>query len=325
MTASEFTIQVGDQFDRYQITSYLARGGMSDIYRAYDLVGRREVVIKVPDRNLIADPAQYERFQRELEVLKILDHPAILKGLGSGLHNRVPYLVTDFINGTSLRSLLADAPFPVERAIALVKKIAAGLESCHTAGIIHRDLKPENILVSEDDQPVIMDFGLALTKNAHRVTYSNLTSAMGTPDYMAPEQIEGGRGDARTDIYALGTIFFEMLAGRLPFDGESPMAVLHQHLHANAPRLDSLNPNVSPQLAALVAKCMARNPAQRYADIPSLLAALANPDQADLSFLQVEPAPRASQEIFQSLKYVAMALVILLLVVLLAIALQALR
>jgi len=318
-------LQIGDQFDRYQITSYLAQGGMSDIYRAYDLVARRAVVIKVPDQAMLGDPAQYERFQREMEVLGTLEHPSILKGLGSGKYNRIPYLATEFVEGRSLREMLEAGPLPAETVIPLVLKIASGLAYCHANGVIHRDLKPENILVTEAGQPVIMDFGLALTKSAHRVTYSNLSATMGTPDYMAPEQIEGQRGDARTDLYALGTIFFELLAGRPPFTGDNQMAVLNQHLNATAPRLDRLNPGISPHLAAIAAKCLARQPEQRYPDMPALIEALQHPEQADLSVLEQTPALKNDSELAHTLKYVGIAFAILAVVTGLALVLQSLR
>src|SRR5687767_458408 len=208
-------LQIGDQFDHYQIQAHMVQGGMSDIYRAFDLVNRREVVIKIPDQSMLGDPAQFERFQRELSVMKTLDHPAILKGLGSGKYNRIPYLVTELVQGQSLRALIQNsAPLPVDQAVSLVRKIAEGMAYCHKNDVVHRDLKPENVLVTADAQPVIMDFGLALTKDAHRVTYSNLSATIGTPDYMAPEQIEGHRGDQRTDLYALGTIMYELLTGK---------------------------------------------------------------------------------------------------------------
>jgi serine/threonine-protein kinase len=261
-------LQIGDQFDRYQIQAHLAQGGMSDIYRAFDLVTRRDVAIKIPDQSIIGDPAQYERFQRELDVINKLNHPAILKGLGSGKYNRIPYLVTEFVNGRSLRMMIdEDAPIPSDQAIILVRKIAEGMAYCHVNNVIHRDLKPENILVTKEGRPVIMDFGLALTKGSHRVTYSNLSATMGTPDYMAPEQIEGQRGDQRTDVYALGTILYEMLSGKTPFTGDTTMAVMAQHLQKDAPRLDQLNSAVSPELAAIVSYCLVRDPNNRYPDM----------------------------------------------------------
>jgi serine/threonine-protein kinase len=284
---SDKMLQIGDQFDHYQIQAYMAQGGMSDIYRAFDLVNHREVVIKVPDQAMLGDSAQFERFQREMDVMKTLDHPAILKGLGSGKYNRIPYLVTEFVDGQSLRSLIeTSAPLPPDQAVSLIRKIADGMEYCHKNDVIHRDLKPENILITSDGQPVIMDFGLALTKGSHRVTYSNLSATMGTPDYMAPEQIEGQRGDQRTDIYALGTILYELLAGAPPFTGDSNMVVMAQHLNNMAPRLDHVNPSIPPQLAAIVAACLARNPTDRYADMTALIQDLDHPENADLTILE---------------------------------------
>jgi len=279
-------LQIGDQFEQYQIQAHMAQGGMSDVYRAFDLVNRREVVIKIPDQSMLGDPAQFERFQRELDVMKTLDHPSILKGLGSGKFNRIPYLVTQFVDSGSLRSLIdSEAPIESEKVILIIRKIADGMAYCHKNNVIHRDLKPENILITTDGQPVIMDFGLALTKGSHRVTYSNLSATMGTPDYMSPEQVEGQRGDQRTDIYALGIIMYEMLTGKTPYTGDSNMAIMAQHLNGTAPRLDKFNPSISLQLAALVATCLARNPNDRYKDMESLINILDHPESADVTIL----------------------------------------
>ncbi|MEP6987004.1 MAG: serine/threonine-protein kinase, partial [Chloroflexota bacterium] len=215
-------LQIGDQFDRFQIRTHMAQGGMADIYRAYDLTSGKEVVLKIPNRMMIGDPAQYERFQRELAVMNELHHPSIQIGLGSGQFNRTPYLVTEFVDGQSMRDVVSQqAPMPPEQAVALIHKIADGMAYCHDHDVIHRDLKPENILITNANQPVIIDFGLALTKEARRVTYANLTPSAGTPDYMSPEQIEGQRGDKRTDIYAVGTMLYELLAGHVPFAGDN--------------------------------------------------------------------------------------------------------
>jgi serine/threonine protein kinase len=280
-------LQIGDQFDHFQIQAHMAQGGMSDIYRAFDVVNRREVVIKIPDQSMLGDPAQFERFQRELEVMKTLNHPAILKGLGSGKFNRIPYLVTEFVDGQSLRTLIENtAPLPTDQVVAFIRKIADGMAYCHNNDVIHRDLKPENILITSDGQPVIMDFGLALTKGAHRVTYSNLSATMGTPDYMAPEQIDGQRGDQRTDLYALGTIMYELLTGKTPFTGDSNMAVMAQHLNNTAPRLDKVNSAISPQIAAIVATCLTRDPKDRYADMTAFIEALDHPENVDLAVLE---------------------------------------
>jgi eukaryotic-like serine/threonine-protein kinase len=322
-------LQIGDQFDRFQIRAHLAQGGMADIYRAYDLMNRREVVLKIPDKMLIGDPAQYERFQRELEVMNTLHHPAILHGLGSGQYNRIPYLATELVQGQSLRDLINNsAPLPLEQAVTLVRKIADGMAYCHANNVVHRDLKPENILVTPDGQPVIMDFGLALTKGSHRVTYANLSATAGTPDYMAPEQIEGQRGDPRTDLYALGTIFYEMLAGKVPFSADNNFAVMQLHLNGVAPRLDKIRSEVSPHLAAIVAKCLQHKPDDRYADMHAFIAALDQPETADLSLLDREAVTTVADIPWyksSAVKAIGIAVIIMLAIVLLAVVLQSTR
>jgi serine/threonine-protein kinase len=170
---------------------------------------------------------------------------------------------------------------------------------------------------------------LALTKSAHRVTYSNLSATMGTPDYMAPEQIEGQRGDQRTDIYALGTIFYEMLAGVTPFTGDSNMVVMAQHLNNSAPRLDRANPAVPVELAAIAARCLARDPDERFADMAAFIAALDHPESVDISILDkaANNAPAGTNSLIQSqaFKGIGIALAIMAVIVILALALQALR
>jgi serine/threonine-protein kinase len=218
--------------------------------------------------------------------MRTLNHPAIQKGLDSGSYNNTPYLVTELIDGASLRDLIGKSdPLKIDDSIAIIRKIAEGLNHCHENGIIHRDLKPENILITFEGQPIILDFGLALTKNAHRVTYANLSGAAGTPDYMAPEQIEGHRGDNRTDIYALGIIFFELLKGETPFHGDNNLAVMAQHLKGGIRRLDKEVEGISPQIAAIVAKCLQRNPNDRYQNLKEFIDDLDNPEKVDITIL----------------------------------------
>ena len=321
-------LQIGDQFDHYRIQDHMAQGGMSDVYRAFDLLTSKEVVLKVPDRTSIGDPAQYERFQRELEVMETLAHPAIQKGLGSGRFNNTPYLVTELISGQSMRDFIStSAPLDAEAAVALIAKIVDGMAHCHDLGIVHRDLKPENILIKDNGQPVILDFGLALTKTAHRVTYANLSSTAGTPAYMAPEQVEGQRGDQRTDLYALGTMLFELLTGRVPFDGDNHLAVMAQHLRGSVPRLDHEAAGVSPQLAAVVARALQRRPEDRQADLHAFLHELTHLEEVDVSVLdQVQEPSRTSRLLsLRAMGPITIAIVSLLGIVILAFALQKLR
>lgn len=320
--------QIGDQFDHLQIRAHLAQGDMSDIYRAYDFLSGKEVVLKIPNRASIGDPAQYERFQRELEVMRTLDHPAIQKGVGSGQFNATPYLVTRLITGESMRDLVQRrAPMPAEEAIALVTKIADGLAHCHDHGIIHRDIKPENILITPEGDPVILDFGLALTRQAFRVTYANLSGAAGTPDYMAPEQIEGHRGDMRTDVYALGTMLFELLSGHLPFEGDNQMVVMALHLQGNVPRLDREDKGIPTPLAAVVARAMQRDPELRCPDMPTLIHDLEQPETVDPAILERVEDPRQKLPFWRSPIFVSglMGLVVLLVLAVIAFGLQALH
>ncbi|HTX19291.1 MAG TPA: serine/threonine-protein kinase [Bacteroidota bacterium] len=319
-------LQIGDQFDHFTIQGLIAQGGMSDIYKAFDLLTTKEVVLKIPDRLSIGDPAQYERFQRELEVMKTLQHPAILRGLGSGRFNSTPYLVTELIDGESMRSLIARrAPLPASEAISLIRKVADGMAHCHDHGIIHRDLKPENILITSAGQPVVLDFGLALTKKAFRVTYANLSSTAGTPDYMAPEQIEGQRGDVRTDIYAVGTMLFELLSGKTPFGGDSSLAVMAQHLSGKVPRLDKVQEGVSPQLAAVAARCLQRKAEDRYADMHALVADLDNLDGVDLAILDKVSADSPAMQFWRSpvARTISSTVILILAIVVLAFILKA--
>ena len=320
--------QVGDQFDHYQIRARMAQGGMGTVYRAYDLMSGRDVALKVPDQMSLGDPGQYERFQRELEVMKTLDHPALQKGVGSGYYNRMPYLVTELVEGESMRKLVENrAPIPPDEAVRLIHSIAEGIAYCHEHGIIHRDLKPENILIKPDGQPVILDFGLALTPAAKRVTYANLTGAAGTPDYMSPEQIEGTRGDKRTDIYALGTMLYELLTGKTPFSGDNNLAVMAQHLQGAVPRLDRVQAGVSPQLAAVVARCLQRNPDDRYATVQDFIAALEHPDQVDTSTLDQVTGPTTALPFWKSptVRAVVISLLLIVGIMLVAVAATALR
>lgn len=325
---TQMTLQVGDQFDRYQIQAPLAQGGMGTIYRAVDITNGQEVALKIPDPTAIGDPAQFERFQRELDVMKTLSHPAIQHGLASGQFNRIPFLATELVPSRSLREILREkSPLSSSEALDLIRKIADALAYCHENNVIHRDLKPENILITPDGQPIIIDFGLALTKNAHRVTYSNLSSAAGTPEYMAPEQVEGHRGDQRTDVYALGIMFYELLAGQPPFTGDTPFAIMAQHTQAPLPRLDQAQPSVSPQLAAIVAKCLQRKPDERYQNLRDLIAALDHPETADLSILEKGTGAATAVPFWRTKGVVTTVTVILIIaaVVALAFLLQAIR
>jgi serine/threonine-protein kinase len=315
-------LQIGDQFDHFQVRAHLAQGGMADIYQAYDLMHGREVVIKIPHPTLIGDPAQYERFRRELEVSNTLQHPAIQHGLGSGQFNRIPYLVTEFVQGESMRDLVEkQAPLSQDDAVTLIRKIADGMAYCHEHDVIHRDLKPDNIIVNTAGQPIIMDFGLALIKKSRRVTYASLTPTAGTPDYMAPEQVQGQRGDQRTDIYALGIMFYELLTGHVPFEGHAPEVLWARRAQGMIPRLDRERPDSSPQVAAVIARCLLRDPEDRYPDMRALIHDLDHLDDVDIAILDRIEAEPQNLPFWKSSYFQGIALGVTVLLVLIILAL----
>jgi eukaryotic-like serine/threonine-protein kinase len=179
--------------------------------------------------------------------------------------------VLEFVDGILLRDFLREhAPLPIEQAATLTLQLVDALEYCHAEGVIHRDLKPENVLIEADGKVKLVDFGIALLRGARRLTFRRLSSGFGTPDYMAPEQVQGDRGDARTDIYAVGVMLYEMLTGDVPFQGDSPLAVMSQRVLQDAPLLRRDRPDAPPQLEAVVWRALRRQPAERYQSMAAL-------------------------------------------------------
>ena len=258
---------------KYEILETLGHGGMNDAYKALDHETGRLVVLKVPFASLIGDPSTFSRYQRELEIGKRLHHPNIQQLVEEGRLDGgiAPYLVLEFVDGTLLREYLREhAPLPVDEAINIAVQLAGALQYCHEAGVVHRDLKPENILIEQDGTVKLVDFGIALLKGARRLTFRRLSTGFGTPDYMAPEQVQGDRGDARTDIYAVGVMLYEMLTGEVPYQGDSPLAVMSQRVTTDAPLLRTRRPDLPPALEAVVWRALRREPAERYASMADL-------------------------------------------------------
>jgi serine/threonine-protein kinase len=270
---------------KYEILESLGQGGMNDTYKARDRGTGRVVVLKIPFGSLIGDPATFSRYQRELEIGKRLHHPNIQELLDEGRLDGgiAPYLVLEYVDGTLLREYLHEhAPLPVDEALHIALQLANALEYCHQHGVVHRDLKPENVLIEPDGTVKLVDFGIALLRGARRLTFRRLTSGFGTPDYMAPEQVQGDRGDARTDIYAVGVILYEMLTGEVPYQGDSPLSVMSQRVTTDAPLLRTKARDVPPQLEAVVWRALRRDPSDRYASMADLCHDLQNLDEVAL-------------------------------------------
>lgn len=263
-------LEPGEVLDHYRIEEAVARSGMSALYRATDLRDGKQVAIKMPHPEMEADPILLERFQREEEIGQMLDHPGIVKTFADEQRSR-RYMVLEWVEGRLLRSVLNEARvLPVDRAQHLALGICDALDTMHKHGIVHRDLKPENVMLDEQDRIKLIDFGIAMKEDARRLTYVNMTGALGTPDYVSPEQVKGGRGDQRSDIYALGTMLYEMLTGRVPFTDENALAALNARLQRDPPPPRELNPAITSELQEILFRALEREPRHRYATVSEM-------------------------------------------------------
>jgi eukaryotic-like serine/threonine-protein kinase len=255
----------GDYVDHYQIESVVASGGMASIFRASDVRTGQPVALKVPHPQAECDPVFYDRFNREAEIGQKLDHPAVVKVLHHDRRKRL-YMATEWAEGRLLRHVLAEeGKLSPDRAVWIALEICVALEYMHSQGVVHRDLKPENIIIDAEDRIKIIDFGIASTAGARRLTFGKLSQVMGSPDYISPEQVQGKRGDARSDLFALGVILYEMLTGQAPFSGPNVFAVMHDRVvnHPVPPR--EINPAISVQLQEILYRALERDPKKRYA------------------------------------------------------------
>jgi len=257
-------IQAGDQLDHYQIEQLVARSGMASIYRGIDTRTGRPVAIKIPHLEMECEPIFFERFRRESDIGAKLDHPGVMKVFLDEHRSRV-YMVMEWVEGRLLRRLMSEQKkFPPERAVEIVLRILDALGYIHAHGVAHRDLKPENVMIDADDNIKLIDFGIAANAGARRITFAKLSNTMGTPDYISPEQVKGKRGDARSDLYALGVMLYEMLTGKEPFQGENPFAVMNDRLLNNPIPPREADPSVTPQLQEIIYRALERDPAKRY-------------------------------------------------------------
>ncbi|MGA3134387.1 MAG: serine/threonine-protein kinase [Terracidiphilus sp.] len=272
------SIDAGSQIDSYRIEAPVARSGMATIFRAVDLRDNRVVALKIPHPDLESDPVLFDRFQREAGIGEKLSHPKVMRVFGGEERSRV-YMVMEWCEGRLLRQILAEGPIPHDRAIRIAMGVLEALEYIHANGVVHRDLKPENIMVDAEDNIKLIDFGIASDSAARRLTYANFTAALGTPDYISPEQVKGKRGDGRSDIYSMGVILYEMLTGKLPFSGPSPLAAMNDRLlnHPTPPRV--ADPSISPQLQEILYRALERDPKNRYAKAQEFAWDLAHQDQ----------------------------------------------
>ncbi len=265
---------IGKTLGNYQIVEELGRGGMAIVYRAYQPSLNRDVAMKVLPPQLSFDQEFVERFQREAKAAAKLRHPNIVVIHDVGHEDGTYYIVMEYLQGRTLKQVIQqEGKLQPQRAARIVEQVAAALDYAHQHGFVHRDVKPANIFVGPDDHVTLTDFGIAkAASETQQLTRTGML--VGTPEYMSPEQAAGGRVDYRTDLYALGVVLYQMLAGRVPYRGTTPHATLHAVIYEPPPPPRQINPNLQPGLESVILQAVAKRPEQRFQRGADLTAAL---------------------------------------------------
>lgn len=305
---------------RYRIDEPIGRGGMASVYRGFDLTLGRQVAIKILDRDLAGDNTFRTRFRLEAQAASRMAHPTIVRVYDAGEDSEVqpdgtvrpvPFIVMELVHGRLLKEIIAEGPVPVPEAVRYVDGILEALEYSHRAGVVHRDIKPGNVMVTEVGQIKVMDFGIARAVSDSSSTVAETTAIIGTAAYFSPEQAKGDPVDSRADLYSAGVVLYELLAGRTPFRGESPVAVAYQHVSEAPLPPSEIRETVPRALDAVTLRALAKDPFQRYQDAASFRDALdATLDGKGPSKRQVEvltndlygPNPRQAAETARSLR-----------------------
>jgi eukaryotic-like serine/threonine-protein kinase len=301
----------GDKLDHYRIDGLVARSGMASIFRGVDERDGRAVAIKIPHAEMEADPILFDRFQREEDIGKKLNHPGVVRVLADDTRSR-RYMVLEWVDGRLLRQIMNEQKrLPPERAIRITLALCKALEYIHAQGVVHRDLKPENIMIGPNDEVKLIDFGIAANAGSRRLTFAKLTEAMGTPDYISPEQVKGKRGDARSDVYSLGVMFYEMLAGTVPFTGPNPFVIMNERLLNNPIPPREVNPEITPELQEIIYRALERDPSKRYPNAHEFALDLEHPEKVGVGEREELQnwKQRRSPVVRQVLFYIMLALI----------------
>jgi len=263
---------VGRRLGRYEVLSLLGTGGMGEVYRARDTELERDVAVKVLPDAASGDPAWLERFRREARALSRLSHPNILEIFDAGSDDGIRYVVTELLEGRTLRDHLEHGRLPIRRAVAIADAISRGLGAAHAQGVVHRDVKPENVLLTSDGRVKVLDFGIASLHEPESAainvteaqTVTNAGALLGTIGYMAPEQVRGETADARSDVFAVGCVLYEMLTGRRAFERATPAATLAAIMHEEPEPPGALVPDLPSSLARVLMRCLEKEPGERF-------------------------------------------------------------
>jgi eukaryotic-like serine/threonine-protein kinase len=258
---------------RYRLESKLGSGGMSTVYLARDVTLERWVAVKVMHREMSDQPDQIERFRREARAVAQLSHPNVVSVIDAGEDGGYPYIVFEYVDGETLKQRIERVgPLPVAEATAYAIEIGRGLAAAHARRLVHRDVKPQNVLIDSEGRAKVTDFGIARSLEADGLTQTG--RVLGTTDYVSPEQAMGRGVDARTDIYSLGVLLYEMLTGEVPFTADSVVGVAMKHVNEDMPDVQKRRPEASSALAAVIERATAKDPKQRYPQMASCLADL---------------------------------------------------
>lgn len=305
---------------RYRVDDLIGRGGMASVFRGYDLTLGREVAIKILKQDLANDTAFRTRFRLEAQAASRMAHPTIVRVYDAGEDSEVgadgqphpiPYIVMELVRGRLLKDIAAEGPMPPADALRYVDGILEALEYSHRAGVVHRDIKPGNVMVTDAGQVKVMDFGIARAVSDSSSTVAETTAIIGTAAYFSPEQAKGEPVDARADLYSAGVVLYELLTGRPPFRGDTPVAVAYQHVSEKPLTPSELIDTVPPALDAVVLRALAKDPFQRFPDAATFREALdatvdgKQPTKRQLGALTSElygPNPRQAAETARSLR-----------------------
>jgi hypothetical protein len=309
----------GTKLDGYEILGPLGAGGMGEVYRARDATLKRDVAIKVLPEYWSRDPERLRRFQQEAQATAALNHPNIVSIFHVGQYGGSPYIVTELLQGETLRERLRKGPMRLREVLDLGVELARGLAAAHDAGIVHRDLKPDNIWVTKDGRIKILDFGLAKLNPAKAASTDGETvslqpqshpgQVLGTVGYMSPEQVRGQLADARSDIFAVGVILYEMLTGKPAFRKATSADTMSAILNDDPPAISQIAPNVPPGLQRIVNRCLAKSPEQRIQHATDLAFALeALSDSGSTAVAAVKAQPSAKKLLWIAAAVVAFAI-----------------